>query len=206
MKNRFFFVLFPALFICSSLQKNKSTSQNDIIFKNVSADSHLKWKASHIGGVAPRFGKVFIQEINAVVSNNQLKSLVVNIDMNSILVDNFKNKNTATSLESHLKSIDFFNTTLFPTSTFKLTEIINGNEEFNSLIRGNLTILNQTNPISFLCDIKYEENKVTLHSKPFKIDRTKWGIEYNKEGSKGISKEAIISNYIIFEIEMQMNR
>ena len=202
--NSFLFSLF-ILLTCSSTQVNIS---DEIIYKNFTSESHLKWRVTHLGGISPRYGRIFLKEARATISENQLKKLYVKIDMNSILVENFtaKHKENARSLEEHLKNEDFFNTTLYPISTFQMTKIEKGNEEYNSLLTGKLTILDVTKTISFYCNLKTTEKGIKIHSQQFDIDRTKWGISYHKEGSKGISKDSVISNKIVFEILIHLKK
>lgn len=198
------FLLIAVLLLTSSVQK----TQKETTFQNFTPNSHLKWRASHLGGFSPRYGRIFLHKAKAKVLNNQLNSLIVEIDMNSIQVENFspKNQSTAQSLKAHLKSTDFFNTPRYPISTFQMTKIEPGNEDYDFLIHGNLTILNKTNSITFYSDITYSANRIRIHSKPFNIDRTKWGIIYLSEGNKKVAKNAIISNKITFEIDISLTR
>jgi len=205
MRFNFTLLLFSCFFIVlfTSIQNNGSLKNSDeVIYSNFTSESHLKWRASHLGGIAPRFGRIFLKKAHGKIINNQLNELDVEIDMNSIVVENFraKNKENAISLEEHLKSPDFFNSSLYPISKFQMNKIESGNEEYNSFITGDLTILDITRSISFYCNIKKTKKGLSIHSQTFEIDRTLWGVSYHKEGLKGISKDAVISNKIIFEI------
>ena len=194
---------FFILLLFTSIQDTSDIGKfEEVIYSNFTPESHLKWRASHLGGIAPRFGRIFLEKAQGIINTNQLSELIVEIDMNSMVVENFKpkNKENAIALEEHLKSPDFFNSSLYPISKFQMTKIEMGNEEYNSFITGDLTILDVTRSISFFCTVKRTDEGLFIHSQSFEIDRTLWGISYHKEGSKGISKDAVISNKIIFEI------
>ncbi len=200
---------FFILFLFTSIQDTGNIEESDeLIYTNFTSESHLKWRASHLGGIAPRFGRIFLKKAKGNFKNNQLNELIVEIDMNSIVVENFKpkNKENAIALEEHLKSPDFFNSPLYPISKFQMTKIESGNKEYNSFITGDLTILDVTRSISYFCTVNKTKKGLIIHSQPFEIDRTLWEISYHKEGSKGISKDAVISNKIIFEILIHLKK
>lgn len=120
------------------------------------------------------------------VTNGVIEAGTFSIDMNSITDLDLEGK-MKENLEAHLKGTvegkegDFFNVTKYPFATFELTGI--SENEGKSIVSGNLTIKEKTHAIEFLASTTSDENKVTLKSESFQIDRTKWDVNY---GSKSI--------------------
>ena len=109
------------------------------------------------------------------------------------------------NLEAHLKGTvegqegDFFNVNKYPTATFELT----GAEAMgdHTMVKGNLTIKDQTNHIEFPANITMDADKVTIESKTFSIDRTKWNVNY---GSKSVF-DNLGDKFINDEIELTIS-
>ena len=82
-------------------------------------------------------------------------------------------------LVNHLKSEDFFDVEKYPTVIFKITNIENKGDK--TLIQGDLTIKNKTNPIEFTALVKIDKNQLIFNSETFKIDRSRWDIKYKSK-------------------------
>ena len=100
------------------------------------------------------------------------------------------------SFDGHLKSADFFNVKEYPTAYFKSTEWQFDGDKVKA-IKGNLTLLNKTHPITltatkFNC---YDNTmlKAEACGGDFEttIDRTKWGITTFADG--GMMKDIKLS-------------
>ncbi|WP_445734034.1 YceI family protein [Mariniflexile sp.] len=76
-------------------------------------------------------------------------------------------------LEGHLKSDDFFGVEKHPTASLVFTKVVASGKNAYT-VAGNLTIKGKTNPITFTMSIY--GNKATAS---LKVDRTKFGVEYN---------------------------
>ncbi|WP_445738022.1 YceI family protein [Mariniflexile sp.] len=76
-------------------------------------------------------------------------------------------------LEGHLKSDDFFGVEKHPTASLVFTKVVASGKNAYT-VTGNLTIKGKTNPITFTMSIY--GNKATAS---LKVDRTKFGVEYN---------------------------
>jgi polyisoprenoid-binding protein YceI len=74
-----------------------------------------------------------------------------------------------------LRSDHYFDTEKYPVATFniKKVNIIEGN---NYCILGDLTIKDQSHPLTFHAEISSESDHLIAKSEKFFIDRTKWGI------------------------------
>ena len=98
-------------------------------------------------------------------------SIKLEIDTTSIWSDNAK-------LTEHLKNPDFFNVRKYPKITFESTKIEHG--EDGGMITGKLTMLDKT--VETKVPVKAEkadDGSINLKA-VFKIDRTKWGMNYEE--------------------------
>jgi len=172
-------------------------------YKTIKEGSYLNWRASHLGGLEPRFGKMFAKSANILVNDGSVTNASIEVDMNSLTVENFgDDAETTAKLTGHLLSPDLFNTEVYPTSKFELTSIAEGTEAYNSIITGNLTILDVTKSITINANISVNENEVSVISEDFTITRQDWGIIYHTEGDEGVPAEYIIANDIGFTINI----
>ena len=179
-----------------------STSQT-ITLNNIDEGSFVNWRASHLGGVQPRFGKVFIKDVTFAVNNGKLANATVTMNLSSLTVESFPEESEQTAkLEGHLKSPDFFNIEKYPTSKFELTQLKESSGDFNSKITGNLTISDITKSITFNANVEISENRASIKSEDFSIDRTDWNLTYNTEGTEGVPVDYLISNNIGFTINV----
>ena len=125
-------------------------------------------------------GTIAIKQGNFTVTNGEITGGEFVIDMNSIVnLDLEAGGKYNTKLVNHLKSADFFDTAVYPNAVFKIT----GTEKKGNqtLIKGDLTLKDKTNPVSFLADVNLNGNNLNVKSETFKIDRSKWTVRY---GSK----------------------
>lgn len=110
------------------------------------------------------------------------------IDMNSIYSDSEK-------LTGHLKNKDFFDVETHPTSEFKVTSFEKVSETLYN-VSGNLTIVGQTNNITFPATVNNTPEKISLSSK-FDIKRKDWGIVYPGK------PDDLIRNEVILELNLE---
>lgn len=166
------------------------------------AASKISWKGSkplgsHIGSINLSSGTF------AMVDGNVTEGKFM-IDMNSISNEDLEGDGK-TNLESHLKGTvegkegDFFNVNTYPFATF----ILKGVSEVDGGMKahGNLTIKDKTNPVEFPVSVTTEGNTMTMRSETFKIDRTKWGVNY---GSKSVF-DNLGDKFVDDEIELTIS-
>ncbi len=178
-----------------------------VTYNKIKDGSYMEWRASHLGGVSRRFGKVFFKDATLLVNNGNLTNAEVIVDMNSLTVENFEEgSEDKENLTGHLKGEDFFNVEKYPTSKFELTGVEKTEGDFNSLVTGNLTILDVTKSITFKANISINENEVSVISEDFSIDRTEWGLTYHVEGSEGVPVDYLIANDIGFTINLTVTK
>lgn len=146
----------------------------------------IYWKGAkpngeHNGIIKLAEGGTFATDGNSLVGGEFI------IDMNSIICIDIENSDMNAKLVKHLKSEDFFSVDSFPIAKFEITnvEAIDGGE-FNSVIKGNLTLRGVTKGISFNAAVKVNDGVVAVKSEEFVIDRTLWGVEYK---SKSVFKD-----------------
>lgn len=175
-------------------------------FTVVAEGSNVAWKAAHLGGVQPRWGKIMIGNAEVSTNDNQLTNAVIEMNMASFTVDSFEDEESKMKLTGHLQGDDFFKIEAFPTSVFELTGVEAQTGDYNSKLTGNLTILGVTKSISFLANVSTSENGVSVKSEDFIVDRTEWGLVYNVEGTEGVPADYLISNDIGFTVDVNVTK
>ncbi len=182
-------------------------TETTIELSQISDDSYVDWRASHLGGVAPRYGKIKLATADVLINNGELSNATVVMDMGSFTVDNFEDDQEQTDkLKGHLQSADFFEIETYPTSTFELSGIEAGEGDFNSVVTGNLTIKGATKSISFNANVTVNDESVSIKSEDFAVDRTEWGLLYNVEGTEGVPTDYLIANEIGFTIDVTISK
>lgn len=172
----------------------------------VAEGSRVDWRASHLGGVQPRFGKIMLKSAEVMTTDNAVTNATVVMDMNNFTVENFEDQESIDKLSGHLKSDDFFKVAAHPVSTFELTSIEAQEGDYNSKITGNLTILDATKSISFNANVMVTDASVSIKSEDFVVNRTDWGLTYNTEGTEGVPTDYLISNDVGFTIDVTVNK
>jgi polyisoprenoid-binding protein YceI len=186
---------------------NQAESENVVSYSNVAEGSYLDWRASHLAGVQPRWGKAMLQSADIKVENGAVVNAKVVIDMGAFTVDNFEDDPEKTQkLLDHLQSSDFFKINEYPVSTFELTSLEEGEGEYNAVVTGNLTILDQSKSITFQANVEVNENQVTINSEDFIIDRRDWGLTYNTEGTAGVPTDYLIDDEVGFTIHVTVTK
>jgi polyisoprenoid-binding protein YceI len=88
-----------------SVTKNEET----VTYNKVNTQSNVDWRASHLGGAQPRFGKISLKSAQFLTNNNKLTNGTVLMDLNSLTVESFpEGDESADKLKGHLQSADFF--------------------------------------------------------------------------------------------------
>ena len=180
------------------VSKNEST----VVYNKINSTSFLDWRASHLGGVQPRYGKIYVKTAEILVNNDQITNAFIEIDMTTFTVENFEDEDSKNKLTGHLQSDDFFQINAYPISKFELTNIEASEGDFNAIVTGNLTILDVTKSITFNANVAVSTDEVSIKSEDFVVNRTDWGLVYNTEGTEGVPVDYLISNDIGFTIDV----
>lgn len=156
------------------------------------AGSTIKWRATHKGGMAPRFGTLSITNGLLSVDQGKVTGGSFSVDINSLKVDSTSVTEAgkkATDLEAHLKNADFFNVPKYPTAKFEITKVVAFDaakdksllEGATDMVSGNLTIKDSVVNITFPAKITVTETGADVQAK-FTVDRTSWGLNLGAEG------------------------
>jgi polyisoprenoid-binding protein YceI len=181
-------------------------TEESITYRNLKEGSAMNWRAAHFGGVEPRYGKVFPRKVYVLVNDGAVSNAMIEFDMSTFTVENFKDEEQIAKLSGHLQSEDFFNIAKYPISIFELTKLESTEGDFNSSVTGNLTILDSTKSITFMANVNVSESEVSIASEDFAVDRRDWGLVYNVEGSEGVPVEYIVANDIGFTINITLTK
>jgi polyisoprenoid-binding protein YceI len=164
--------LLTAPAFAQSLKADKEKSKIEFVGK--------KPDGKHAGGF-----KDFKSEAKVDMESPEKSSLMIEIKTESLFSDN-------DMLTAHLKNPDFFDVKKYPTIKFESTKIEVDGEE--ATITGKLTLLDKT--VEIKVPTKSEVNDKTLKViADFKIDRTKWGMNY---GKGKIDDEVVIKAELLF--------
>ena len=185
----------------------ENNSTEAVEYATVGEGSHVQWRAAHLGGIVKRFGKINPTSASVKTLDNKVTNATITIGMASLTVENFdEGDESKGKLEGHLKSADFFDVENNATATFELTGIEAGTGDYNSMVTGNLTIMDSTKSITFGANVTVTEESVTVKSEDFTVNREDWGLTYNKEGTENVPAEYLISSDLGFTIDATINK
>ncbi len=163
--------------------------------------SEILWEGTKPG--RSHTGTLKLQKGYLQVANGQISGGEFVIDMNSIN-NTDQTGDDKSDLEAHLKSSDFFDTDQYPTASFVITKVepLEGRDDANYLVTGNLTIKGITKSVSIPAQVHFTEQSVDVTTPKFTIDRTQWDITY-KSGIIGTAKDRLIHDQIGLQIKLQ---
>ena len=156
--------------------------------------SELKWSGEYAFYFGGHDGIISFKEGYFIKTNDVISGGEFIIDMTSIVCNDIEDEEANDGLVGHLKNEDFFNVEKFKTAKLVITSV-DYHDNSHMKIYANLTIKGITLPINFRAEVDYEAQQMTTK---FKIDRQRWGIDYNsklRDGAiaDGIGFEAILS-------------
>ncbi|AXG74885.1 YceI family protein [Flavobacterium arcticum] len=133
--------------------------------------SQVEWVGKKVTG--EHSGVISFKEGVLNFKSGKLTGGSFTVDMTSIEVTDLKAGEGKEKLEGHLKATDFFGTDAHKEATLVFTSVkATGGNKY--AVIANLTIKGITKPVTF--DLTVAKNSATTE---FKVDRTKYGIEYN---------------------------
>ena len=176
----------------------------------IADSSMVKWRATHKGGLNPRYGTLHIASGNIFADSGVVTGGNFVVDINSLTVDTAsvtEPGKKASDLETHLKSPDFFDVVKYPAAKFEITKIAAFDSTkdqstvpgANNIVSGNLTIKDSTINITFPAKITVTNSDVHIVAS-FNVDRTTWGLNY---GTKGSAADWIISKDFQINIDLE---
>lgn len=129
--------------------------------------------------------------------NDELKSIQVNIDANSVSTNDERR-------DGHLKSPDFFDVANHPSLTFKSTKIdkVSGNQY---KVTGDLTIRGVTKPVTFSAEVgspvkdPWGLTRAAANVKGT-LNRKEWGLNWNQVLELGA---LLVGEEVIFDFDVE---
>lgn len=156
--------------------KKPISMEGDGIYQVDTKESTVFWEAyklvgGHNGGIELASGEVEF-------SGGHLKTGHFDIDMTSITDADIENESMRQNFLNHLKADDFFSVQDYPIARLDLAKVTPISEEgFNYEIKGDLTIKDKTESITFKAQVEVEDN-ITKAKAEILVDRTLYGITF----------------------------
>jgi polyisoprenoid-binding protein YceI len=150
-----------------------------VAFKIDTQASKMTWLAKKVTG--QHNGTIKLSGGSLNVEGNVVKSGSVEIDMNSIVVEDIADKDMNAKLTGHLKEADFFDAAKYPKGKFEVTKMEPNKQaagKNNYTVTGKLTLKGITKDVTFPATVVINGNKMTANAK-FNLDRTQWDIRFN---------------------------
>lgn len=154
-------------------------------------NSALNWKGYKPTGT--HNGTITLASGDIVIKNNKITGGNFVTDMSTI-----KESEDNSKLERHLKSEDFFETAVYPTSKFEITEIVNKGEKIQ--VTGNMTIKGITKQITFLAALLVNEDALILTSDTFQINRADFNVKFKSKSFFNDLKDKFVNDEFDFQV------
>lgn len=182
-------ILFTIAFAALSFMGQTLYSQEDF---NVNVEnSTLNWKGYKPTG--SHTGTIKLVSGNVVLENNIITAGNFVADMETI-----KDSDGSTKLEGHLKSEDFFEIAVYPTSKFEITKTTNKDGKIQ--VTGNMTIKGITKQITFPATLFVNDDSVTLTSETFQINRADFNVKYKSQTFFNDLKDKFVNDEFDFKV------
>ncbi len=195
-----------ALFLILSIHVfSLSFAQNSILNTpqklNINtAKSNIKWSADYAFYFGGHYGTIDFTEGHFIKTGDVITGGEFIVNMRSIKNTDIDKEDANASLVEHLKNEDFFDVEKFPSSKLEITSV-HYHDPTHMKIIANLTIKGVTRLIDFQAEVDFETETMTTR---FKIDRTRWNINYGSKSVTDSLKDSVISDAIGFEIELKL--
>jgi polyisoprenoid-binding protein YceI len=173
------------------------------LYTLVSSESEVEWIAekSQIVGYT-HYGTFPIQSGTITISPEDTVSGTITLDMTNLTVASLgggKAGNEST-LEKHLKTGDFFEVETYPTALFTITDSTEA-EDGNYTVNGDLTIKNQTHPVTVTLTVSPNDDGYSLQGET-EIDRTRWGITFGSNNFFENLAENAINDIVKIKLDL----
>lgn len=181
-------VLFIALTLVSIINANSQEKLQVDTSKSIIewSGEYAFYFGGHNGTIS--FKEGFFEKANDVIIGGEFI-----IDMNSIKCLDIEDDEANEGLVGHLKNEDFFAVSKHPTAKLVITSVDYHNKT-QMKIYANLTIKGITLPVNFQAEVDYQKQQMIAK---FKIDRQRWGIDYNSKLRDGAISDGIGFNVTI---------
>jgi len=159
------------------------------------------WAATKVGGA--HNGSFNVSKGKLAAENGAVTSGVFMIDLNSMTEVTMSGE-MQTKFLTHMKSDDFLGVDANPEGQFTIVSVepLNGNPEANYTIKGNLQLNGITKSVIFPANIAVLENKVSVVTPKFTINRTEWDMTF-KAAMIGTAADKIIHDDVSLNIQLE---
>lgn len=156
--------------------------------------SIIKWNAKKV--TASHHGTVAVKSASMTIDGDVLKGGEIVIDMPT-LVNEDQTGESKSTLETHLKSGDFFDVAKYPEAKFVIKSATQKNKHQYELA-GDLTIKGITKPLTAVAIVVPNGDNGVNVSGGFAVDRTQYGIKYGSgQFFKDLGDKMIDDTFII---------
>lgn len=152
-----------------SLANLHAQEEHQITLEN----STVEWIGEKVTG--SHNGFISLSKAHFVFEDNKLTGGEFEIDMKSIKCTDIESPQYAAKLENHLMDDDFFASEKYPTSTFKITNVLFDGTSY--MVTGDMTIRGISQEITFPAQFHSHGNLFHADA-TLKIDRTKHDVKY----------------------------
>lgn len=182
-------ILFTIAFAAFTFMSQAIYSQEN--FKVDVENSTLNWKGYKPTG--SHTGTITLASGNIVLKNNKITGGNFVADMGTII-----DSEGSAKLEGHLKSEDFFEIAVYPTSKFEITEIANKGEKIQ--VTGNMTIKGITKQLTFPASLKVNNDNMMLTSDTFQINRADFNVKFKSKTFFNDLKDKFVNDEFDFQV------
>ena len=186
----------------AAVSESWAGGEYDRVYKLKPEQSKLEWAARRIIGNAHR-GEVALKEGRILEKDGEFKGGEFIIDMAKIT-----ETNNNEMLLNHIRSDDFFAVEKYPEAIIRIEEIKKTDGD-KFLVKGELTVKDRTEAVEFEAAADSESGSELKVRAEFKIDRTRWGINFDsgtifqRLGDKAIKDEIEFKLELVLEEEVK---
>ncbi|WP_299225254.1 YceI family protein [uncultured Psychroserpens sp.] len=198
MKKQTVLLVFTICTMALSFAQTSSKTQEKLTINT--SKSEIKWSADYAFYFGGHYGTIMFKEGFFIKSNDVISGGEFVIDMHSIKNTDIEKEDANLSLVDHLKDGDFFDVKKFPTAKLIITNVIYHDPTHMKII-ADLTIKGKTMPIDFQAEVDFKTKQMLTK---FKIDRTRWEINYGSKSLKENLQNSVISDAIGFEVKLSL--
>lgn len=184
----------------STADSVRSAAPQPFVYRLDVKNSKLFWKAKKVNGGHNGYVLFRSGEIKTL-SPGKYESGDFNIHMNSIVVVDQLMPKENREVEGVVKANNFFAVALYPMARMRVGNIVPTGKLNQYKVRGDLTVKGVTKPLEFLA-MFIRSGKTLSAVADFKIDRTKWGINYKSGSFFTDLKDELIEDDIEISLKM----
>ena len=198
LKNSLIFISILSVFAFATIKKSNTLSINNTIYVLDTAKSKIHWNCAHFGHIKFKEGTILLERELPIKAN-------FTVDMKSVINTDIDNKLLQGTLQNVLKSIEFFNTKIYPESYFESHSIVKIDND-NYKITGDFIIFDIGICTNFEGTIKIKNDSLYFNTKTITIDRTDWGIFYGSANNPHPKEEEdgfVVTDTILVDAHIQ---